>query len=101
MGSAMVLWGVVHSSIVTGIVDCGSVRYHAIHLYSPLITGKVLHNTVDIVTDRGIAKRVAKLCTQSKGPLECFCYSETKTSKKPKLYEAAYLWYSKGPSSSG
>ena len=85
MGSAMVLWGVVHSSIVTGIVDCGSVRYLAIRLYSHLITGQVLHNTVDIVTDRGISKRVAQLCSESKGPLECFCYSETKTSNKPKL----------------
>ena len=101
MGSAMVLWGVVHSSIVTGIVDCGSVRYSAIHLYSPLITGKVLHNTVDIVTDRGIAKRVAKLCTQSKGPLECFCYSETKKVAKRNPMKQPYLWYSKGPSSSG
>ena len=72
MSRAVVLRGVVHSPIVASIVDCKSVRYLLIFIQRPLITGEVVHQTVDIVSDIIVSNRISQLCPKSKGPLECF-----------------------------
>ena len=76
MSGAVVLRGVVHSPIVASIVDCKSVRYLLIFLQSPLITGEVVYQTVDIVSDIIVSNRISQLSPKSKGPLKCFSNPE-------------------------
>ena len=72
----MVLRGVVHSPVMAGIVDCKSVRYLLIFLQGPLITGEVVYQTVDIVSDIIVSNRISQLSPKSKGPLKCFSNPE-------------------------